>query len=148
MSTATGTPSSDTVPAPAPYPRTLPVADDLDTGGFWAAARRHELVVRACTGCGAVIHAPRAYCGECGSWDGEWRIVSGRGTVYSWTIVEHQTHPGFAVPYTLVLVALDDAPARLLGYLPGRADLEAGQAMAVRFETLDDGTVLPQWSPA
>ena len=39
--------------APIPYARTLPVADDLDTGGFWAAARRHELVVRACTGCGA-----------------------------------------------------------------------------------------------
>ena len=130
------------------YPRTLPVTDDLDTGGFWEAAKRNELVVRVCTKCDAVLHAPRAYCGDCGSWEGQWRKVSGRGTVYSWTIVEHQTHPGFDAPFTLVLVALDDASARLVGYLPGRADLEAGQAMKVRFETLADGSVLPQWEPA
>ena len=128
-------------------PRSLPVTDDIDTGGFWEASKRNELVVRACTNCQSVIHAPRAYCGECGSWEGEWRRVAGRGTVYSWTVVEHQTHPGFAVPFTLVLVALDDAPVRLVGHLPGRADLEPGQAMKVRFEIREDGTVVPQWEP-
>ena len=129
-------------------PASLPVEDDIDTGGFWEAARRHELVVRACSKCQAVIHAPRAYCGECGSWDGYWKPVSGKGTVYSWTIVEHQTHPGYPVPFTVVLVQLDDAPARLVGHIDGRADLEAGQAMQVRFDDVGEGTVLPQWEPA
>jgi hypothetical protein len=61
--------------------------------------------------------------------------------------VEHQVHPAFPVPYTIVLVQLDDAPARLIGHLPGAPELVEGQAMKVWFETLEDGVVLPQWKP-
>jgi hypothetical protein len=129
-------------------PRPLPVDDDLDTGGFFAAARRGELVVRVCDGCDSVLHMPRAYCRNCGSWDGHWQRVSGRGHVYSWTVVEHQVHPAFPAPYTVVLVQLDDAPARLVGYLPGSADLIEGQPMEVWFETLDHDVVVPQWKVA
>jgi uncharacterized OB-fold protein len=127
--------------------RPLPVDDDVDTAGFFEAARRHELAVRVCDQCGAVLHMPRAYCRACGSWEGHWQPVSGRGRVYSWTTVEHQVHPAFRVPYTVVLVQLDDVPARLVGYLPGAPDLAEGQPMEVWFETLDDGVVLPQWRP-
>jgi hypothetical protein len=52
------------------------------------------------------------------------------------------------VPYTVVLIQLDDMPARVVGYLPGVPDLEEGQPMQVWFETLDDGVVLPQWKRA
>jgi hypothetical protein len=53
------------------------------------------------------------------------------------------------VPYTIVLVDLDDAPGvRLLGNLPGSPDLRAGMAMQVRFDHLNDGVVLPNWEPA
>ena len=71
--------------------------------------------------------------------------MSGRGRVYSWTTVEHQVHPAFPVPYTVVLIQLDDVPARLVGHLPGAPELVEGQPMEVWFETLDDGVVLPQW---
>ena len=126
-------------------PRPIPVDDDIDTGGFFEAARRSELVVRVCDGCGAVLHMPRAYCRTCGSWEGRWQPVAGRGRVYSWTVVEHQVHPAFPTPYTVVLVQLDDAPARLVGHLPGSPELVEGQPMEVWFETLDDGVVVPQW---
>jgi uncharacterized OB-fold protein len=129
-------------------PRLLPVDDDRDTGGFFDAARRGELSVRVCDGCGAVLHMPRAYCHSCGSWDGHWQPVAGTGSLYSWTTVEHQVHAAFPVPYTVVLVELDDVPARLMGYLPGAPHLRQGQAMHVWFEHLDDGVVLPQWKPA
>jgi uncharacterized OB-fold protein len=128
--------------------RLLPVNDDRDTGGFFEAARREELVVRVCDACGTVLHLPRAYCHTCGSWDGHWQPTSGRGRLYSWTTVEHQVHPAFPVPYTIVLIQLDDVPARFVGYLPGAPDLAAGQLMEVWFEALDDRTVLPQWRPA
>ncbi len=126
-------------------PRPLPVTDDIDTGGFFEAAQRNELAIRVCDGCGAVLHMPRAYCHTCGSWEGHWQPVTGRGRVYSWTTVEHQVHPAFPVPYTVVLIQLDDVPARLIGYLPGAPELVEGQPMEVWFETLDDGVVLPQW---
>jgi uncharacterized OB-fold protein len=127
----------------------VPVDDDRDTGGFFAAARRGELVVRVCDGCDTPLHMPRAYCRTCGSWDGRWQPVAGTGTVYSWTVVEHQVHPAYPAPYTVVLVELDDPPGvRLVGRLPGRQALAAGQPMRVWFETVADGVVVPQWKPA
>ena len=67
---------------------------------------------------------------------------------YSWTIVEHQVHPAYPVPYTIVLVELDDHPGvRFVGHLAGAPQLTDGQAMRVWFEQLDDGVVLPQWAP-
>jgi len=134
--------------AAPPPARLVPVDDDVDTGGFFAAARRGELVVRRCDGCDAVLHLPRAYCHACGSWEGRWQPVAGTGTVHSWTVVEHQVHPAYPVPYTVVLVQLDAVAARFVGHLPGRVDLRAGQPMRVWFEHLDDGVVLPQWAPA
>jgi len=126
-------------------PRLLPITDDLDTGGFFEAAQRNELVIRMCNGCDAVLHMPCAYCGTCGSWDGRWQPVAGTGSVYSWTVVEHQVHPTFPAPYTIVLVKLDDVDARLVGYLDGTPDLEEGLAMQVWFEPAGEGVVLPQW---
>ena len=128
--------------------RLLPVDDDIDTSGFFEAARRGELAIRMCNGCDAVLHMPRAYCHRCGTWDGRWHAVAGTGTVYSWTVVEHQVHPAFPVPYTVILVELDELPGtRLMGNLPGAPELAIGQPVEVWFETLDaDGpVVLPQW---
>lgn len=129
--------------------RPLPVIDDPDSGGFFAAAARGELALCACTGCGAVLHLPRAYCSRCGGWDTTWRPVAGRGRLYSWTTVEHQVHPAFPVPYTIVLVELVDEPgARLMGWLPGCPKLEAGMEMQATFESVTDDTTLVQWIPS
>jgi uncharacterized protein len=128
--------------------RLIPVDDDRETAGFFEAARRHELAIRRCDGCDAVLHMPRAYCHVCGSWEGRWEPVTGTGTVYSWTVVEHQVHPLYPVPYTVVLVELDDLPGtRLVGHLAGAPSLAIGQRLEAWFEMLGDGTVLPQWRP-
>jgi len=130
-------------------PRILPVEDDPDSAGFFEAARRGELVVRTCAACGAHLHLPVAYCHRCRSFDTRWTAMSGRGRLYSWTVVDHQVHPAYPVPYTVVLVELDDAPGvRLVGSLPGVPELVAGQPMHVRFDTMEEGVVLPQWEPA
>ena len=102
-----------------------------------------------CDGCDAVLHVPVAYCHRCGSWETRWEPVAGTtGVLYSWTVVSHQVHPAFPVPYTLVLVELDDHPeARMVGQLPGRPELAIGQAMEVWFEHVSDDVVLPQWRP-
>jgi uncharacterized OB-fold protein len=127
-------------------PRLLPVDDDRDTGGFFEAARRHQLAIKVCDQCGQVLHMPRAYCRACGSWSSSWVPVAGSGRVYSWTVVEHQVHPAYPVPYTIVLVELEDRPGvRLIGHLPGAPSLREGQPMRVRFEDAGDDVVLPQW---
>jgi uncharacterized protein len=129
-------------------PRVLPAEDDRDTAGFWEAARRRQLVVRVCDSCGTVLHMPRAYCNHCGSWTGSWKSVSGMGRLHSWTTVTHQVHPSFPVPYTILLVQLDDEPSvRYVGNLPGAPELHEGQALEVWFEELEDGVTIPQWRP-
>jgi len=129
--------------------RLVPVADDVDTGGHFAAARNQQIAIRRCNGCDAVLHVPVAYCRTCGSWEGRWEAVEGRATLYSWTVVEHQVHPAYPVPYTVVVVDLDDLPGtHLLGRLDGAPDLRAGQPMEAWFEDLTDDVVLPQWRPA
>jgi uncharacterized OB-fold protein len=132
----------------ATAPQPLPVVDDVDTAGFFAAAARGALAIRMCNGCDSVLHVPVAFCHRCGSWDTRWQTVAGTGRLYSWTVVTHQVHPAYPVPYTIVLVELDDHPeARLVGQLPGRPELEAGQPMEVWFEHVSDDVVLPQWRP-
>ena len=129
--------------------RLVPVADDIDTGGHFEAARHQRIAIRRCNGCDAVLHVPVAYCRTCGSWDGRWQDVEGRATLYSWTVVAHQVHPAYPVPYTVVVVDLDELPGtHLLGRLDGAPDLRAGQAMEAWFEQLSDDVTLPQWRPA
>ena len=129
--------------------RLAPVISDPDTGGFFAAAARGEVALRYCAGCGALLHLPRAYCWHCGGWDTGYRAVAPRARVYSWTVVEHQVHPAYPVPYTVALLELADEPAaRLVAFLPCRPTLRAGQDFAAWFERLENGTVLVQWRPA
>jgi len=136
----------------SPPGRLLPVLDDLDTGGFFEAAARGELVVRQCVDCRTILHVPRMYCRHCRSWNGTWQPISGRATLYSWTVVTHQVHPAYPTPYTLVLVDLDDAPGtRFVGQMAGAAELHAGMPMEVWFDHLGslDGrpATMPNWRP-
>jgi uncharacterized OB-fold protein len=128
--------------------RPVPVVDDIDTGPFFAAAQRGELAVQVCNQCDAVLHLPRAYCQDCGSWDSRWQATNGRGRLYSWTVATHQVMPSMPVPYTIVMVAVDEYPTvRLLGYLEGEPELHEGQAMQVRFDQVTDDVVVPHWDP-
>ena len=133
--------------------RLIPVDDDLDTGGFFDAARRGELAPRMCNSCDAVLHVPRMYCRHCGSWDGRWQSVDGAATLHSWTVVTHQVHPAYPVPYTVLLVDLDAFPGtRFVSQLPGSPELIAGMAMDVWFDEIGEvdgrSVVVPQWRPA
>ena len=112
---------------------------------------RGELVVRGISSGAArssTCHGRTAGCAAAGTASGGW-LFSGTGTLHSWTVADHQVHPAYPVPYTIVLVDLDDAPGvRLLGHLPGSPDLHVDMPMLVRFEVRPDGTALPNWEPA
>jgi uncharacterized OB-fold protein len=126
----------------------LPVTDDRDSGPFFAAAREGRLVYRACTACDHGIHPPTPFCNLCGG-DGEWREASGRGVARAATVVTHQIHPDYPVPYTVVVVELEEnAAVRLLGHLPGHVEIAWGAPMRVEFRAVAEDVVLPDWRPA
>ncbi|MDF1602240.1 zinc ribbon domain-containing protein [Nocardioides sp. YIM 152315] len=133
----------------SPTSRLLPVTDDPDTGGFFAAAREHRLVAQTCQSCGNVQQPPRPRCIACHGTDLTWRDAPATGTVHSWTVVEHQINPHFPAPYTVLLVdvAVPGAthPVRYLGHVPGRTEPAVGDAVRLVFEDLAEGVTIPNW---
>jgi hypothetical protein len=115
---------------PRPYPHR-----DRDTAPFWEAQDRHELRFQKCTPCGHVRYPVGPLCPRCRSFESAWVQSSGRGVIYSYTVVRHQTHPAFPVPYTVVLGELDEGP-RLIAQLraPEDADFTIGSRIRVEWE--------------
>jgi uncharacterized OB-fold protein len=94
-----------TTPAITSYP--MPLPDEL-TQPFWDAAQHHKLVIQQCRACETFIHWPGVICPFCQSDDLGYTEVSGKATLYTYTVVVQSFHPGLSdlVPYTLVLVEL------------------------------------------
>jgi uncharacterized protein len=117
---------------------------------FWDAARRHELVLQRCTGCGTHRFPARDICSRCLSRDAAWTPVSGRGSVFSWAIMHQVYHPGFAaeVPYAVVVIELDEG-ARLVSNLVdcAPADIRAGMPVEVVFDDVAPDVSLPKFRP-
>ena len=111
------------------------------------------LAVQQCTSCNTLQHPPEEICHACGAMELAVEVLSPRGTVHSYTVVHYAPNPALAasVPYTVVLVSLDDAPhLRVVGNIEG--DVHIGMPVVPYWDdrTADDGTVirLPQWRPA
>ena len=85
-------------------------APTLDNAPFYEAARRGELRFQRCSSCRAFRHYPRPICPRCLGRAYDWERASGRGSVYTWTIVRGPTLPAFAdrVPYNVVDVLLEE----------------------------------------
>jgi len=124
----------------------LPAVDDVDTAGHFAAAADGRLAVRRCATCDAVLHLPVAYCRHCGNVGDRWVDVAPVGRIYSYTVVTHQVHPDFPVPYTVLLIELEELPeVRLIGHLEGRPEVYVGQPVAAEFKRLSATAGVPVW---
>jgi uncharacterized OB-fold protein len=89
----------------------LPVPQITDeNGAFWTGGRDGELLIIRCTSCGYWIHPPTPRCPHCLSDAVEPQAVSGRGTVYSYTINRQAWVPGLEVPFVIAMVELDEQP--------------------------------------
>ncbi len=117
----------------ADLPRPFPIPD-RDTQPFWEAQNNHELKFQKCSRCAHVRYLPGPLCPECRSFEFEWTASSGRGVIYSYTVVRHQTHPAFSVPYTIVLVEMEEGP-RVIAQLRAPEDAVAiGAPVHVEWE--------------
>jgi len=70
------------------------------------AAGRSE--IQRCAGCGKHVVSPRVLCPHCGGERLDWVAPSGRGTVYSTTIVRRR--PADGGDYNVCLVDLAEGP--------------------------------------
>lgn len=128
-------------PLPKPTPTTAP---------FWDAARQHRLVMPKGRG-GELFFYPRAVDPVTLSDDLEWVEVSGKGTVYSFTIDRRGTHPAFAaeVPYVIAIVELAEGPRMTTNIVGcGVDEVYIGMAVEAAFEDIDAEITLVKFRPA
>jgi uncharacterized protein len=127
------------IPVPAPSWRLAP---------YWEACRRGELLQFRCPDCGHAAARPFTACSRCGGPRGEWVAGTGRGALYSWTVVWRPQHPSFSVPYAPAVVALDDG-YHMIGAVIGcpPEELQAGLRLVVEFHPASDEITLPYFRP-
>ena len=134
----------------AGYTLPLPELDDLH-GEFYAHCKNHALHFQCCDDCGAWRHVPREMCAECGSWSWSWQPSSGRGKVFTWTVVARPMHPAFvdACPYAPVVVEMEEG-VRLLSEVVDVApeDLEIDMAVEVQYDDVTGEVTLPKFKKA
>lgn len=128
----------------------IPDPDDPLTQPYWAAAARGELRVQRCDDCGAYHHPPTPMCWTCQSEQLSFVPMTGRGSIYSFTVVRDQRNPAFdlLMPYVVARVALDDAPGIhiVTNIVDARIDeVAVDRPVEVVFETIAEGVKIPQF---
>ena len=126
---------------------------DSDSAPYWEGARREDLMVQRCKGCGTWVWGPEWICHACHSFDLEWTKVAGKGRIYSWERPWHPVHPALNGhgPYIIVLVELPGADnIRMIGNLLGNPeqDVPIGAEVEAVFEHHPDADpphTLVQW---
>ncbi|MGH7933905.1 MAG: Zn-ribbon domain-containing OB-fold protein [Candidatus Binataceae bacterium] len=127
-------------PLPKPSPTSRP---------FWEAAKRHELTLQRCGGCRALVFYPRERCPQCFSDQLSWERVSGRGKVYSYTVVRRASTRSFAdAPYVLAIVELDEGARMTTNVVAPPESVKVGMPVTVVFDDVTPDHTLVKFKPA
>jgi uncharacterized OB-fold protein len=121
---------------------------------FWEAAAQQKLVMQRCSDCHAWVWTPRPSCSECGSESLEWTPMSGKGEIYSFTVIRQVVGRAASkafepdIPYVVAWVDLDEGP-RMITNIVGCAveNVNLGMKVTVAFEQASPEIWLPKFKP-
>ncbi|MCF8565754.1 Zn-ribbon domain-containing OB-fold protein [Alicyclobacillus tolerans] len=130
------------------YGRPLPVTKGI-AEKFWNALNQEKFLYQRCDDCLAAIFYPRVVCPQCMSDNLSWQTSSGKGNVYTYTVVYKPVDARFKpiAPYVVALIDLDEG-IRVMGNIVGWHDPEAiqvGQRVAVEYQRVTDQITLPMF---
>lgn len=132
---------SGTKPLPKPNSVTSP---------FWAACAAGRLTFQRCRACGHGQFPPRIACTACHRTALDLETASGRGTVYSATVVHRAPIEAFKadVPYVLAIVELEEGVRAMMNVRTDAPEaVRIGLPVQVFFEPAANGPPLPQARP-
>lgn len=77
---------------------------------YWDKIKEGALYLQQCSRCHRFVFYPRSLCPYCWGSDLEWKPVSGKGRLYSYTVVNVSALPEFAdeTPYIYTVIELDE----------------------------------------
>jgi uncharacterized protein len=135
----------NTPATPKPQPVVQPWARP-----FWEATRAGRLALQYCPACRLHIHYPRMACPHCGGDRLEWRAASGRGTIYSFTVVVNNAPSAFTadMPYVVAIIHLAEGVRMLSNIVQCDPEgLRCEMPVEVVFERLNEEFTLPKFRP-
>jgi uncharacterized OB-fold protein len=117
------------------------------TEPYWEAANDDRLVLQHCGDCSSWIFYPRELCPHCFSEDMSWEEVSGRGTVYGFSVLQESPIPAYQdeVPYVIAVIELEEGPRMFTNIVNcAPEDVSVDCPVEVTFERRD-GQQVPQF---
>ena len=123
------------------YPQPL---TNVENEPYWQATAEGKLMIGKCGSCGAVHHYPRSLCPSCFGDSVEWVASSGKGTVYSFSVMR-RAKPPFVMAY----VTLEEGVTVMTNIVDCDFDSVAiGQPVKLVFGDTEGGYKLPLFTPA
>ena len=129
-----------------PLPELTPVNQS-----FWDGAKAGKLMMQKCQQCGSWVFCPRPVCGECASDKLEWVELSGKGKIFSFTVIREvvgQALRGFApdIPYVTAWIDLEEGPRFCSNIIGSPIDrVKIGMDVEAVFEDTGEGVTLPKF---
>ena len=116
---------------------------NIESQPYWDAAAEQRLMLKRCRSCNDVHYYPRSICPICFSPDTEWLQASGKGTIYSFSVMRRAP-----VPYAIAYVTLEEGITMMTNIVECDFDqLSIGQPVEVTFRDTEGGASLPVFRP-
>jgi uncharacterized OB-fold protein len=125
----------------------LPIITD-ENRPFWEGCRHGKLLLQFCDACQRYQFYPRLYCMHCGASKTRWVEASGRGTLYSYTVIRQNKSAEFGerVPYNVAIIQLEEGPRMMSNIIDADPeDLRVDAPVAVVFDPVSDEISLPRF---
>ena len=130
-------------------PKPLPVVTE-ENRPFWEGCQQGKLLLQYCSECQQYQFYPRLYCMHCGSGTLRWVEASGKGVIYSYTIIHQNKSPEFVLdtPYNVAIVQLEEGPRMMSNIVDiDSTELQVDLPVTVVFDQVTDSITLPRFRP-
>ncbi len=105
----------------------------------WDGCKKGQLLVQHCDECNAYTFPPEIVCPQCLKSSLLWKQSSGKGVIYSFTVVHRPQRPEFAAPYVAAIIELEEGWHMMSNIIDCDIDsIEIGQAVEVSYVKRED----------
>lgn len=129
-----------------------PIFIDRDNIDFWRGFLEHRLLINKCADCGNWYQPSYPVCPKCESWDVHPTEASGRGEIFTFTILHTGGSRGvdYKAGHPVAVVELpEQAGLRVTGTIVNCAHEDIRIGMPVELTWIDrNGLDIPAWQPA
>ncbi len=116
---------------------------------FWDSCKAQAMKLQQCDACATFIFYPVYICPECASRQLSWRAVSGRGSIYTYTVAAKSVFEEIEGPAIVALIELEEGAMMTTNVVNADpAEVRIGLPVRLCYERVSDEITLPAFEPA